>query len=495
MKNELIQKKSNEKGQIIVLLALSLVVVMMVAALAVDGGMIYSERRFAQNSADASSMAGGGAVLFSELEDANFSCPATPKYNPNPGKFPESEKNNLVVKAYNAAKSVATINNINDLPYLGYIVNDVSAYSNSDFGGLDGNHGVIISCTNPESGVSSIDVIVRVTSQISTAFAHLFYSGDLVTTNESIVTILGANSLGKGNAIISLSKNCKSGNKGDGLFINGSASINIEEGGMHSNSCLVINGNKTGKDNELTIEVPGITINDKTATINGNVGKLSDLIAKIIGEVDPIVIDPPPYKPDCSTLYTSKSTLNTKGIANAPGWYDKVSITNNDDVIFNPGIYCITGGFTINGGKVYGNQVTFYIQDGSVTLAGGGADKAEITLAAPIDKELYPLNYGILFYMLESNPGTFTINGNNSSFYSGLIYVPSSTIFVGGSSEIVTLPGTLCDLAPDLDKCEASTFSTQFIGYQVIVTGDGNISITYTEDNLPGYSGLLMLKE
>jgi len=355
MNNELFQENHKEKGQIIVLLAVSLVVVMMVAALAVDGGMIYSERRFAQNAADAASMAGGGSILFSDLDDANFACPTTPNYIPNPGKFPESEKDNLVVKAYNAAKNVATINNINDLPYLGYIVNDVEAYSNSDFGGIGGDHGVIVSCKDPVEGASSLDVIVRVTSQISTAFAHLFYSGDLVTTNESVVTILGANSLGKGNAIISLSKNCKSGNKGDGMFINGSASINIEKGGMHSNSCLVINGNKTGKDNELTIEVPGITINDKTATINGNVGKLSDLIAKIIGEVDPIVIDPPPYKPDCSTLYTSKSTLDNKG-DNDPGWYDKVSITNNDDVVFNPGIYCITGGFTINGGEVFGNR-------------------------------------------------------------------------------------------------------------------------------------------
>ncbi|MBE0685229.1 MAG: Tad domain-containing protein, partial [Anaerolineaceae bacterium] len=52
--------KRQESGQIIVLLAVSLVVVMMVAALAVDGGMIYSERRFAQNAADASALAGGG---------------------------------------------------------------------------------------------------------------------------------------------------------------------------------------------------------------------------------------------------------------------------------------------------------------------------------------------------------------------------------------------------------------------------------------------------
>jgi uncharacterized membrane protein len=62
-----IQPKEQEKGQIIILLAVSMVVVMVVAALAVDGGMIYTERRFAQNAADASGFAGGGVILNSRM--------------------------------------------------------------------------------------------------------------------------------------------------------------------------------------------------------------------------------------------------------------------------------------------------------------------------------------------------------------------------------------------------------------------------------------------
>jgi uncharacterized membrane protein len=45
--------KKSEKGQAIVLLVLSFVVLLGFAALAIDGSMIYSDRRTAQNAADA----------------------------------------------------------------------------------------------------------------------------------------------------------------------------------------------------------------------------------------------------------------------------------------------------------------------------------------------------------------------------------------------------------------------------------------------------------
>ncbi len=47
---------------VLVLLVLGVVVLFGFAALAVDGGMVYSDRRHAQMGSDASSLAGGGAA-------------------------------------------------------------------------------------------------------------------------------------------------------------------------------------------------------------------------------------------------------------------------------------------------------------------------------------------------------------------------------------------------------------------------------------------------
>jgi len=67
-----------QKGQIIVIFAVALVVLLGFTALAIDGGMVYSDRRFSQSAADAASLAGGGAGA-ATLEDegityGNFTC-------------------------------------------------------------------------------------------------------------------------------------------------------------------------------------------------------------------------------------------------------------------------------------------------------------------------------------------------------------------------------------------------------------------------------------
>jgi uncharacterized membrane protein len=65
--------KKTENGQALVLIALAFVAMLGFVALAIDGGMIYSDRRFAQNGADAASLAGGGKAALS-LENAYISC-------------------------------------------------------------------------------------------------------------------------------------------------------------------------------------------------------------------------------------------------------------------------------------------------------------------------------------------------------------------------------------------------------------------------------------
>ena len=76
MKNDkLIKTKNGEEGQVLAFLAVCFVVLLGFAALAIDGGMVFSDRRHAQNAADASSLAGGsGAAYYMRVNDVNYNA-------------------------------------------------------------------------------------------------------------------------------------------------------------------------------------------------------------------------------------------------------------------------------------------------------------------------------------------------------------------------------------------------------------------------------------
>ena len=57
--------QKSERGQAIVVIAVSLVVLLGFAALAIDGGMVYADRREIKNVADAAALSGGGIAALS----------------------------------------------------------------------------------------------------------------------------------------------------------------------------------------------------------------------------------------------------------------------------------------------------------------------------------------------------------------------------------------------------------------------------------------------
>jgi hypothetical protein len=466
--------KRQERGQIIVLLAVSLVVVMVVAALAVDGGMIYSERRFAQNAADASSLAGGGVVLYSDFDESDFTCPASSTYNGE--KF--SDNSNIIAKTYIAARNVAQINNVSDLPLLGYIRNGTTIQEFGD--GLTSNHGVVIEC-NSNAKPKYIETRVKITSAVSTAFAHLIYPNDLVTTNEAVTKVQTGGNVGFGNAIISLSDTCKNTEDG-GTYFAGSAIIKIQGAGTHSNSCLV--GNGTASLEVVVDEDQNLNLVYEDANLNP-AGAFD-----YNGSQEPLVI---PYldEPICGTgTPQSISVTNGETVTIDEGNYSGITITGGE-VTFEPGgLFCMTGDLSITGGRSIGDGVTFFMQqdlskpnnpkDTNVTITGN----ATALLAAPYDPadELF----GILFFMDSENEGTIKLVGTNDSYFAGLVYAPTGFIDVGGTSSTTTYSDDICALIQYLDDtCQATTFSTQFIGWSVRIKGDGNMDILFDDSSLP----------
>jgi hypothetical protein len=142
-----------------------------------------------------------------------------------------------------------------------------------------------------------------------------------------------------------------------------------------------------------------------------------------------------------------------------------------------PGLYCIRGGITLNGGEILQNQtrdgdhgVTIMMLDGDVTMNGTSTTK----LYAP--RNVNPTTAvngaipGLLFYVDENNScnsGTSCIklNGTNDGMYQGTIFAPNGNIDMGGTNNA------------------ASPWDTQIISYTVTFNGTPNLYINSTAQN------------
>jgi hypothetical protein len=478
MKNK--TKNLKERGQIIVLLAVSLVVVMIVAALAVDGGMIYSERRFAQNIADAASLAGGGGVLKILHNDGKYldlKCPEYTDvvYNPDDDTF---EKSNIVTIAYyNAQDNAIKSNNVVDLPFLGYMKNGV--IDPNDNTRINEKQGVVINCVYTDDDYERhLDVEVRITSRVSTAFAHLIFPSPLETTNIAITSVVPSYDLAYGKGIVSLSTECK--NNTDGMEFTGTGDITVYGGGVHSNSCLTGSGNVVVEAADSASTPGTMTLSYPDATINGG-AILDPFPIGLKPEVPTTTITPP----DCDSEAVAIPDPKKGDIVLYPGTYSGVKMTGGkltlDPGISDGGMYCFTGDIEITGGTVIGNEVTIFMKNGDISINGN----ATTTLIAPYKNPNY-YYYGMLIYMPPSNPGLITLVGNEDSVFTGTIYAPTGSVELGGTSSADSTSPHACNLVPDTSTedpsdyiCEPVTFSTQIVAWYVKVVGTTQMDIIY----------------
>lgn len=463
MKEDCKKNKKQESGQIIVLLAISLLVLVIVSALAVDGGMIYSERRFAQNAADAASLAGGGAVLnyMEELIDG--------ERNVTYDTFTCSD--DLIKLAWEKAIFIAGNNNFS-IPYLGKIV-DGSEYPETNTAttpeqkyDLNSNHGVVIICDSAER---KIYTQVRITSSVSTAFAHLIFPEDLKTTNEAVTVAEPRKNRALGNGIVSLSDQCK--NNTDGMEFVGTGIVNVIGGSVHSNSCLTASGNVNVKATDGSIK-----LFDPNATINGG----ATLIPSATGGVKRLTIKEMDI-PACTVVG------KIEGNEYQPGSYPSGIKITNGTWTFKSGIYCLNGDLEITGGSVTGYGVTFVMNEGNVKITGN----ADVVLTA--SKGTGTDADGTLFYMVPSNPGLIYLVGTDRSRFTGTVFAPTGNIEAGGTSDGVT--ASLLDVAgcTVTEICPAGNFNVQLIGWYVKIVGTSEIDVIYNESALNYIVGQMYL--
>lgn len=424
------------RGQALIIIALAMVGLVSFAALAIDGGMVFSDRRHSQNAADTSAL----AAALAKLRGQNFTAAALARAASN------GYDNN----------GVSNIVQVNNPPISG-------TYAGND---------------------EYIQVII--TSYVKTTFARIVGRQQVMNVTEAIARAKPRKDepMFSGAAMISLKTT------GAGFTGTGNVNLEIKNSGLFvnssSNCAMSTNGNGTFTVNGA-YTVVGTACKSGNLTLNGPVQSGAQV------PYPPSISIPAPDV-TCSgngsvsgnTVYPGNFATQFKipggngSLTFAPGNYcfnNGAFINGNFDITANNVNFRINGGsFSINGNTtftcnnmlVYGaggtgmefngngdntcTGTTFYMQTGKVLWNGNAANKFK----AKTDG----VYKGLLIYMPYGNNNDLTINGNSGNELTGSIIAVSSPITLNGNSGTAGL-------------------HTQIIGYDITLNGNSNTVIDY----------------
>ena len=494
--------KKSEKGQILILLVLAIIGLLGITALALDGSMIYADRRFTQSVADSASLSGGNKIkdkfAAGNITDIDFSCDVV-----------KDEAVDGLEDAINRAKEY----------YAEIVLPDPISdpYSVIELSG----HKFSVTC---DIGKKSLIVNVELTSQTNTAFAHLIYTGLARNTVHAETEVVANQSLTGGYAIISLSQACR--NNDGGTWLSGTPRITLTNGGACSNSCMYTGGTS------LYIDSPDGPINYDPADGWSSPG--NPIVNPTPSPIEDDCIETDPFQEIFDNLEAACAAMDpvdTVHVVEADGSqtfyqgiYTNIEQTSDKEMTFNPGLYCLTHtgnkpALKINGGVVTANDVTFVILSGDVNVAGNAGDTDPIVLQAPVDLNndgvidgpnsmvdtgwCVPTGGGarvklstsatcepgyvaepkvsnkaeppFLFYVTDwGRDPIFSLLGTSVSQYDGIIYAPTSLVTIGGTSSAST-----------------ATYGTTIIGYDVTINGGAEVDVIALDEGVPSVSGWL----
>lgn len=367
--------KKTEKGQALILIVFSIIGLIGITALAVDGGNAYVEKRRAQNAADASALSGALARI---------------------------KGYSWVQETYITAENNGFDNNGD--------TNVVQVFSPPATGEYTGN-------------VEYIQVVI--TNRVPTYFGGVIGIQQVTVTGEAIsrTKTPEITEILDGNAIISLAPTSDCNNERS-FWVHGESTLDISGGGIFINSnnpkcALIQNGNGSIRIDGGEISVVGGANIQKPKLLTPYPPKTNGI---------PIPYPPPFFMPKVGCGSKIAEVLED-GITMSPGSYDEDIFPPEDVQFLESGVYCINGDFLIGGGSLEGSSVTFKMEHGRIKWSGS----AYISLSAPNSGDFA----GLLIYAPIENKNRMVITSDENSSLKGTILMPGAEIHLnGGSSEI-----------------------------------------------------------
>jgi Flp pilus assembly protein TadG len=412
----------SENGQAIVLLAISIVVLLGFTALAVDGGMVFSDRRHAQNAADAAALAGA-------LQKSN------------------GQPDSIVIQA---AERSAESN--------GYITDQMS---------------VTIAPFTDFSGTYTL-VTVDITSETQTSFAHLLYPGPLrnhvsatARARVSQPYLPGQAVVAMGNCVgtsMNLVESNGGGNSGGVRTYQGGIFLNAPESG----TCCALEPPQVGYGISVDPDFGITSVGSCSYAGVSNIFPAPPIETGVNGGAridDPLASLPNPV---CTAPGRQQNGVYQ------PGNYGGSNIALGGGE-YAPGIYCIDEprGTSLSGQQVIqGEYVTFYFKRGGLSFTGNAYMDISAPAEGPAEGRCYgtvgdptaSCTYkGIAIFSDRNNTSEINVKGNGNNAVLGLVYALSGTLNTSGGGS-----------TPD----EAAIIG-QVIVKNVTNNGGGDVSVAY----------------
>ena len=330
--------RKTEKGQALILIVFSIIGLIAITALAVDGGNAFLEKRRAQNAADASAL--GGALAR--------------------------------IKGYSWVQEIHQI-----AATSGFDKNAVQVFSPPVTGEYAGD-------------VEYIQVII--TNRVRTYFGSAIGIRQVTVTGEAVsrTKTPEIKEILDGSALISLAPTSDCNNE-RAFWVHGESTLDISGGGIFINSnnpdcALIQNGSGSIRIEGGEISVVGGANIQKPRLLTPYPPKTNGI---------PISYPPPFFMPKFGCGGKMAEVLED-GITMSPGSYDEDIFPPEDVQFLEPGVYCINGDFLIGGGSLEGDNVTFKMEHGRIKWSGdayinlrapSGGDLAGLLIYAPIENK------------------------------------------------------------------------------------------------------------
>lgn len=463
MWGEGMKKNTGERGQVLVLIILAIVGIFGFAALAVDVGRVYSERRRAQNAADAAAY----AAAFAATQGDNYRT---------------------------AGKTSVKLNGYDDTdmgPNLD-IETDVQIYNPP----ISGKYAVATETINPSEYFQ-----VFITANVDQVFSQFVYNGPMEFTVEAVARSTGSRSFAGGASIVATCEDCC-----DALRFRGDSEIYVTDGNIISNSDPVGCDSGSRVDATTCIKVDDGSINlagSLSQHANSNCedeagNELPGIVGDINENSDDLWAGNDPGMPGCESIpgmvkiedgkdgkYNNVGTVPGHPLVLSPGIYPKgIKISGVNSVVsLSPGMYCLDEDLVVNSGSLVGEDVMFVMRKSSsinintsqpVTLSAPGkaAGEAEDPNDCIEDSSISAAFCwsGFLVYMPYSNKGTITFSGGNTTTYTGTIYAAGPTLHEND---------TKCKI---VGNGEELGLKASLICYTIDVGGTGTIKIDYYDE-------------
>ena len=364
--------KKSESGQALIIIVFSILGLMGMSALAIDGGNAYVDRRRAETAASAAAL----SASITRIEGGNWRAAALAAAKTN------GYDNNGISNTVEL--NTPPLNG----PYVGnseYIEVIITSHLSTYFG--------------PVIGFPTITNVVNAVSQSKPAeYGQMF----------------------DGYALVSLAPRSKC-DRQKSFWIHSEATINLEGGGLFINSnnpdCAFIqfgSGSVRIRDDSPFTVVGGAQV------------QKPKLITPFPMQTGAIPMPYPPAiqmpKVSCgATMAIADVELGTM----TPGNWDDGDFPPEGIHTLESGIYCINGDFIVDGGeRLIGNSVVLLIEHGSVHISG----QAEVELSSP---RAGTLN-GLLMYVPIKNKSIIALSGNKDSSYQGTIFAPGADVRING---------------------------------------------------------------